>query len=110
MPRDHARKDCCKVITTKWIDVNQGDEATPNVRLRLVGRELKLDNPLDLFAATPPLESLRVICPICANNQAGTRPYRMMAADVRRAYFYAKVSRPVYIQGFRRKTGSQEMR
>ena len=43
VPRDHARRDGCKVITTKWIDVNKGDEATPNVRSRLVGRELKLD-------------------------------------------------------------------
>ena len=58
VPRDHARRDGCKVITTKWIDVNKGNEKTPNVRSRLVGRELKLDNRLDLFAATPPLESL----------------------------------------------------
>ena len=59
---------------------------------------MKLDNKLDLFGATPPLESLRVICSVCASNHFGKNPYRMMALDVRRAYFYAKAVRPVYIE------------
>ena len=32
------RKPWMKVITTKWIDHNKGDEAVPNYRARLVGR------------------------------------------------------------------------
>ena len=89
-----------KVITTKWLDVNKSDDANPNIRSRLVGRELKLDNRLDLFAATPPLEALRIICSLCASHQRQPRGrnFRMMSIDVRRAYFYARTIRPVYVE------------
>ena len=98
VPRSEAHIKGCKVISTKWLDINKGDDVHPNIRSRLVGRELKLDNRLDLFAATPPLESLRMICSICASNQGRRDPYRILAVDVSRAYFYAKVIRPVYIE------------
>ena len=74
-----------KVITTKWIDHNKGDEATPNYRARLVGREVAYDKRDDLYAATPPLESLRAILSLCASKQDGAAPYRVMALDVARA-------------------------
>ena len=92
--------DGCKVMTTKWLDVNKSDDAKPNIRSRMVRREVKLDNRLDLFAATPPLEALRIICSICASHQrrGRGRDFRMMFIDVRRAYFYAKTIRPVYIE------------
>ncbi len=98
VPRWRAAQEGCKVITTRWIDVNKGDSQRPNYRARLVGRELKLDNRLDLFAATPPLESLRLMCSLCASNQNRQRPFRMLSIDVKRAYFYAKAQRPVYIE------------
>ena len=37
------------MISTKWLDVNKGDAANPNYRARLVGREIKMDSPLDIF-------------------------------------------------------------
>ena len=98
VPRQEAIDAGCDIITTRWLDVNKGDNDNVNYRARLVGRELKMDNRLDLFAATPPLETLRMICSICANNQGGQRPYRVLSIDVKRAYFYAKASRPVYIE------------
>ena len=88
-----------KVITTRWLDVNKGDTQRPNYRARLVGRELKLkDKRLDLFAATPPLESLRLLCSICASHQNRPSPYRMLSIDVKRAYFYAEAKREVFIE------------
>ena len=98
VPREHAKRDGCKVISTRWLDIDKGDAKAPNYRSRLVGREIKTDSRLDLFAATPPLESLRLICSICASHQHGRNPYRIMAVDVKRAYFYAKTQRPVYIE------------
>ena len=98
VPRGMAARDGCNVITTRWLDINKGDQRNPNYRARLVGREIKTDSRLDLFAATPPLESLRMICSMCASNQARQNPYRIMSIDVRRAYFYAKATRPVYIE------------
>ena len=63
-----------------------------------MGRELKLDNRLDLFAATPPLESLKAIVSLCASRQNERKPFMMMSVDIKRAYFYAKARRPVYIE------------
>ena len=96
--RSEAHAHGSKVITTRWLDINKGDDKEPNYRSRLVGRELKLDNRLDLFAATPPLEALRILCSMCASNQDRDEPFRIMSIDVRRAYFYAKVTRPVFIE------------
>ena len=63
------REAWMSIISTKWIDTNKGDEKAPNLRARLVGCEYKKDKRDDLFAATPPLESLRMILSICASNQ-----------------------------------------
>ena len=98
VPRWMAARDGCKVITTRWLGINKGDLRNPNYRSRLVGREMKTDSRLDLFAATPPLESLRLLCSLCANNQSRRDPFRIMSIDVRRAYFYAKATLPMYIE------------
>ena len=58
-----------QVIATKWIDINKGDETAPNYRARLVGREIAWDKRDDLYAATPPLESLRALFSACASSQ-----------------------------------------
>ncbi len=95
------REKWMKVITCKWIDQNKGDEANPNLRARLVGRELAKDKREDLFAATPPLESLKMILSIAASHQLDDREderYIVMSNDVKRAYFYAPATRPIYIQ------------
>ena len=67
VPRSQAGD--AKVITTRWLDTDKGDADAPNYRARLVGREIKTDERPDLFAATPPLESLRYIVSKCASNQ-----------------------------------------
>ena len=87
-----------KVITTKWVDTNKGSDAEPNYRSRLVGREIKTDERPDLFAATPPLESLRYVLSLCASSQHGPNPHRILTVDVKRAYFYAPARRPIYIE------------
>ncbi len=94
------RETWMRPISTKWIDTNKGDEACPNYRARLVGRELNLSKQEGLFAATPPLESLRMILSICASNQYNMNPednFIVMSNDIKRAYFYAPVSRPMFI-------------
>ena len=88
-----------KIIRTKWLDVNKGDKERPNYRARLVGCELKLkDRRLDLFAATPALESLRFLCSLCASRQERRQPFRMLRVDVRRAYFYAAAKGSIYME------------
>ena len=77
------REKWMKVITTRWIDTSKGDEQTPDYRARLVGREIKRDRRDDLFAATPPLESLRMILSICASNQRRSRASERRGSGVR---------------------------
>ena len=95
------REPWMKVITTRWLDTNKGDAENPSYRARLVGRELNLEKKPELFAAPPPTESLRMLLSICASNQYLTNPeerFVVMSNDVRRAYFYAPASRPIFVQ------------
>ena len=65
-----------------------------------MGRELALSKRDDIFAATPPLESLRFIASKAARRQNSPDPklnFLVMSNDVRRAYFYAPAKRPIYI-------------
>ena len=41
--------------------MNKGDAENPEYRSRLVAKEIKKDNRDDLFAATPPLEALKLL-------------------------------------------------
>ena len=52
----------------------------------------------DLYVATPPLETIKYLVAKCAMGQRRSQPLRMGIVDVRRAYFYAKASRPIYIE------------
>ena len=56
-------------------------------RSRLVGEEFNTYNDLSLYAATPPIEALRLILHIAASNDG----YKVMTNDVSRAYFYAPI-------------------
>ena len=73
-------------IGVRWVIHNKGDEQNPNYRSRLVGRELNLSKRDDLFAGTPPLESLKCIISLCASKRGNI----IMSTDVKRAYFYAR--------------------
>ena len=79
----------------RWVDVNKGDEAAPNYRSRLVGKEFKTTPDDSLYAATPPLEALRFVISHAATvGQDNT----IMINDVARAYLYAKCERDLYIE------------
>ena len=43
------------------MDVNKGDETKPEYRSRLVAKEINTSKREDLFAATPPLEALKIL-------------------------------------------------
>ena len=87
------------MISTRWLDVDKGDQQRPNHRARLLGRELELkDKRLDFFVATPPLETLRMLCSMCASNQRRSRPYKLLGIDVKRQYCYAPACRESYIE------------
>ena len=98
-----------KIISTKWLDQNKGDATAPNYQSRLVGCEFAVEKRDDLFAATPPLESLRLMCSICASNQSRGEPYRLMAIDVKREFFMLQLVANISLK-FQWRIGNQAMR
>ncbi len=81
-------------IGVKWVDINKGDKTNPYYRSRLVAMEFKTNERPEWYAATPPSECLKLML----HKMAMSRRAKLMYADVSRAYFYAKASRPVYVK------------
>ena len=57
IPRSEAKAKGWKVIKSRWIDINKGDDDNPNYRRRMVWKEFNHREIEGLFAATPPLEA-----------------------------------------------------
>ena len=85
-------------IGTKWIDVNKGDSDNPRIRCWLVGKQFRIGPDDAAYASTPPLEALRVVLSRAATVEVGVSEREIMVNDVSRAYFYAKMTRPLYIE------------
>ena len=102
VPRSEQKTTGGKIIQTRWVDVNKGDVSKPNYRSRLVGKEFRTGVDDSLFAATPPLEALRLIISRAATTieegKASGESRELMINDASRAYFYAKATRCIYIE------------
>lgn len=98
--RDMAIKKKWKIIKTRWIDINKGDKQNPVMRSRLVGKEFNDGADNEMFAATPPLEALRILISEAATVEDGGEGEEkaMMLNDVARAFFEAAVKRDVCIE------------
>ena len=55
-------------IKTRWVDVDKGDRDRPDIRSRLVAKEIAFRRSDDFFAATPPLEALRALLSAVASS------------------------------------------
>ena len=96
-------------ITVRWVDVNKGDDQVPDIRSRLVARQIRGANEDPMFAPTPPLESLRTILSYAATDLVGDKPkcrtpsspnrMQISLIDISRAYFNAKCdpARPTFV-------------
>ena len=81
--------------STRWIDINKGDQKNPTYRSRLVAREIDTHRRDDLFAATPPLEAFKAILSMAAISNQGEI---VMINDISRAFFHARAKREVFVQ------------
>ena len=84
-----------KIIRLRWIDVNKMDADNPMIRSRIVAKEYNDGVDPNMFASTPPIESLRYLISMAATR--GNEDKIIMLNDVSRAFFNAKVTREVYI-------------
>ena len=99
IPRSAARRNGWKVIPTRWIDINKGSAQDPCYRSRLVAKEFNTGTQEGLFAATPPLEAVRLLLSDVATVRR-TRPNEgrvVMVNDVARAFFEAPMRREVCV-------------
>ena len=110
-PFEEARRRTGKPpITVRWVDVNKGDDVNPNIRSRLVARQIRQPGEEAIFAPTPPLESLRTILNLAATDIPGRavhvrdakseRRTQISAIDISRAYFNASMdedAEPTYV-------------
>ena len=97
VPRSLASRNGWKVIPTRWIDINKGDADRPNYRSRLVAKEFNTGAQEGLFAATPPLEALRLLVSDAATTDVH-EPKVIMLNDVARAFFEAPMKRTVCVE------------
>ena len=77
---------------------SNGDAQDVNYRSRLVGREFNVGRDDALYASTPPLEVSRLIVSHAATYPQSGNNRILMINDGRRACFYAKIQRDVYIE------------
>ena len=61
-------------ITVRWVDVNMGDDDVPDIRSRLVARQIRGAHEDPMFAPTPPLEALRAVLSYAATDLDGEQP------------------------------------
>ena len=89
-------------IFVLWVEVNKGDDQNPNIRSRLVAREIHAAGQDAISAPTLPLESLRVVLSMDATKFEGGKGLhlfwdptsenrtQLLMIDISRAYFNAK--------------------
>ena len=98
-------------ISVRWVDVNKGDDQSPNYRSRLVARQLKAHDHSgqSFFAPAPPIEALRTVLSLSQTRIGSWNPdwdpnspkrVQISTIDVSRAYFNAKVEddTPCFVQ------------
>ena len=76
----------------------QGRSESPDTRSRLVGQVFNTVKNDELYASTALLEALRYVISSAATTMKNGVQRHVMVNDVRRAYFYAKTSRDIYIE------------
>ena len=81
-------------IKVRWVDTMKDD----GLRARLVAMEFRRKHETAIFAGTPPLESLRILARIAAQGMDDEDPTCILNLDVKRAHFYAKAKRAVFVQ------------
>ena len=96
IPRHEAIRRGWKIIRTRWIDINKGDKLIPLHRSRFVGKEFNDGDGEGLFAATPPLEAVKVLVSDAATDKSQNKI--MMINDVARAFFEAPMTRKLCIE------------
>ena len=88
-----------KVIRTRWVITNKGDDSEPDIRARLVAQEINTRKSDEYFASTPPLEAKRLLLSQFATQRSlpDGRALEMSFIDIKKAYFNAIPRRQLHL-------------
>ena len=83
------------LVSVRWVDVQKVE----GVRSRLVARDFKGGDKDrdDLYAATPPLESKRLLISRAATRRKGKLIRKLLFIDVKKAHLNPRCQQDVYI-------------
>ncbi len=108
---EKVKEEVCWQITgkapigTRWIDINKGDELSPDHRSRLVAQQVKYNSKeKNKFAATPPLEAQKLLFSMAVTEGVGftngerEKGLKLAFIDIKRAYFYAPAKKDIFIR------------
>ena len=88
-----------KPLGGRWVDCNKGDLHQPDVRSRWVAKDIAFQKSDEFFAATPPLEAMRLILREAASQGAAPgKELKVMLLDAKKAHLHAMAERPIYVQ------------
>ena len=88
-----------KIIGSRWIISNKNDMNDPDIRARLVAQEVGTHADSSFYAATPPLESKRMLFSEWATRRSRNgKPLKLSFVDIRKAYFHGVPTRSLYIR------------
>ena len=95
---DGVKKDPkATLVGGRWVNCNKGDIQQPKVRARWVATEINHGNgESNYFAATPPLEAVRLLFSQFAMNAPQNPSLKISQMDIKKAYVYAVPSRSIY--------------
>ena len=90
-------------ISTRWVDTNKGINGAFDIRSRLVARDFKgrgggKEKEDSIYASTPPLEGLRMLCSKAAALGRTGKRRKMLFMDAKKAHLNPKCTEEVYIQ------------
>ena len=106
VPVSYLDKSGLKTIGTRWVHTNKRDAANPSIRARLVAQETKRvgeftqEDASSTFAATPPLESFKVMLSRCVtgNRRALAEEKVLGFYDISRAHLHSLARRTTVIK------------
>ena len=99
MLRSEAERRSIRIVGTRWLDINKGDEEVENYRSRLVAKGFNQGKEEGIFAATPPLEALKLlISDVATVGEKGTEEKILMVNDVARAFFEADMKKELCVE------------
>ena len=84
-----------KPIKVRWIDHHKGGVKRPNYRSRLVAKQFNTGTDDGFFAATPPIEGMRLLFSHATTGRS--RKKVVMIHDVSRAYMHAEAAPDIYV-------------